>query len=98
MIGVDLLEVGDALVTIEMVRAGVERRRRAAGGEDAVRDVAAELEREDARGVGRERHRLQVEHQLDVLFERIGNADRRAGRSEERRVGKECRSRWSPYH
>ena len=26
--------------------------------------------------------------------------DRRAtsGRSEERRVGKECRSRWSPYH
>ena len=22
----------------------------------------------------------------------------RAGRSEERRVGKECRSRWSPYH
>src|SRR3989454_12286574 len=25
------------------------------------------------------------------------NADL-AGRSEERRVGKECRSRWSPYH
>ena len=25
-------------------------------------------------------------------FERIAN------RSEERRVGKECRSRWSPYH
>src|SRR6266511_6061793 len=23
---------------------------------------------------------------------------RRFGRSEERRVGKECRSRWSPYH
>src|SRR3989454_9411722 len=23
---------------------------------------------------------------------------RSAGRSEERRVGKECRSRWSPYH
>ena len=22
----------------------------------------------------------------------------RQGRSEERRVGKECRSRWSPYH
>src|SRR5256886_15381464 len=26
------------------------------------------------------------------------HARRRAGRSEERRVGKECRSRWSPYH
>src|SRR3989454_3881167 len=24
--------------------------------------------------------------------------DRRLSRSEERRVGKECRSRWSPYH
>ena len=24
--------------------------------------------------------------------------DRRRPRSEERRVGKECRSRWSPYH
>ena len=30
------------------------------------------------------------------LHLRIDNADRR--RSEERRVGKECRSRWSPYH
>ena len=25
-------------------------------------------------------------------------AKRAGGRSEERRVGKECRSRWSPYH
>ena len=25
-------------------------------------------------------------------------ATRNEGRSEERRVGKECRSRWSPYH
>ena len=28
---------------------------------------------------------------------RIGQYKKR-GRSEERRVGKECRSRWSPYH
>src|SRR5579863_10306740 len=36
-----------------------------------------------------------------TLLERIGAAKlRNAGflRSEERRVGKECRSRWSPYH
>src|SRR3712207_7955085 len=26
------------------------------------------------------------------------HAERRDERSEERRVGKECRSRWSPYH
>ena len=29
---------------------------------------------------------------------RFGSADRHLRRSEERRVGKECRSRWSPYH
>src|SRR3712207_2220116 len=29
------------------------------------------------------------------VLQGVGTA---AGRSEERRVGKECRSRWSPYH
>ena len=29
---------------------------------------------------------------------RIWKIPREAVRSEERRVGKECRSRWSPYH
>src|SRR2546423_10076669 len=33
----------------------------------------------------------------DVYAERIGGAPY-IDRSEERRVGKECRSRWSPYH
>src|SRR2546422_8923346 len=28
----------------------------------------------------------------------LAEDDRPGGRSEERRVGKECRSRWSPYH
>ena len=28
----------------------------------------------------------------------VGFVGRVFGRSEERRVGKECRSRWSPYH
>ena len=27
-----------------------------------------------------------------------GTTIEKTGRSEERRVGKECRSRWSPYH
>src|SRR2546430_15578738 len=30
----------------------------------------------------------------DIIHRRIANGER----SEERRVGKECRSRWSPYH
>ena len=31
----------------------------------------------------------------DIILNRLAEKD---GRSEERRVGKECRSRWSPYH
>ena len=34
---------------------------------------------------------------LAVMFIMAG-ADKLFARSEERRVGKECRSRWSPYH
>ena len=34
--------------------------------------------------------------QVGVVMSRF--ADPEHGRSEERRVGKECRSRWSPYH
>ena len=33
-----------------------------------------------------------------VLKNAYGNNDTVIARSEERRVGKECRSRWSPYH
>ena len=33
-----------------------------------------------------------------ILPTRLGNVIRSFERSEERRVGKECRSRWSPYH
>ena len=38
---------------------------------------------------------------IDSLVEQAAQLDlfvRQAARSEERRVGKECRSRWSPYH
>ena len=34
----------------------------------------------------------------NYIFELIINFREVAKRSEERRVGKECRSRWSPYH
>ena len=44
-------------------------------------------------------------HSLDCIYlnfsdpwPKSGHAKRRLTRSEERRVGKECRSRWSPYH
>ena len=44
---------------------------------------------------------INLEKSLDKLsevYEKFINKLHSAGRSEERRVGKECRSRWSPYH
>ena len=41
---------------------------------------------------------LRAWDELRVTDEWIGRAGTTAVRSEERRVGKECRSRWSPYH
>src|SRR2546430_17393067 len=35
---------------------------------------------------------------IDQWVEKLCNLDGSPPRSEERRVGKECRSRWSPYH
>src|SRR4029079_10446494 len=50
--------------------------------------------------------RWRSEYEADIIVslaslvgERIFfDGDNSSGRSEERRVGKECRSRWSPYH
>ena len=39
----------------------------------------------------------QMKEHLDNLFDMAKKNDNTL-RSEERRVGKECRSRWSPYH
>src|SRR6266849_4416762 len=36
--------------------------------------------------------------QRGIGMDQAYQGDDRSGRSEERRVGKECRSRWSPYH
>src|SRR3712207_9451337 len=43
--------------------------------------------------LGTDRHVLYI-----VLGTCAGHDNLIQGRSEERRVGKECRSRWSPYH
>ena len=41
---------------------------------------------------------MQESRQAGLSGAIAGGADTFFGRSEERRVGKECRSRWSPYH
>ena len=42
----------------------------------------------------------KIKNSLEGINSRITEAEERISdlRSEERRVGKECRSRWSPYH
>ena len=36
--------------------------------------------------------------QMDLETITLSDISKKEERSEERRVGKECRSRWSPYH
>src|SRR2546422_10601050 len=65
---------------------------------DVVLGVGTHIEREQ-RGVARLRdvpHLEAVEVALNGVMACEGKI--RIERSEERRVGKECRSRWSPYH
>ena len=38
------------------------------------------------------------DRQVIINGEKVTITERKEARSEERRVGKECRSRWSPYH
>src|SRR2546429_5743456 len=55
----------------------------------------------DGRSLWYARHRGGFGYNLDLPEWELAIYDRRTGkvfRSEERRVGKECRSRWSPYH
>src|SRR5574343_1765106 len=62
-----------------------------AGSDTTLR--ALELGAVDFIGKPRAENERSMETYADELVEKI-----RAARSEERRVGKECRSRWSPYH
>ena len=48
--------------------------------------------------LGREKEGLDFKTLCDLCDEDKGLISRNLTRSEERRVGKECRSRWSPYH
>ena len=62
-----------------MVRRRVERLVRSALRVRPAGAIASHLEGEHACDVGGERQRLDVEHQLDMLSERIGHAGRRFG-------------------
>ena len=79
---------------------------------DSIAEEVTRLVRADAvQLIGPIRQELLSGAQPDERFEQLKDYlrfypnlgldeedDERAARSEERRVGKECRSRWSPYH
>ena len=51
------------------------------------------------RKIFKQKDSLSKEQKYRTLFEKnLAGVYRTSFRSEERRVGKECRSRWSPYH
>ena len=55
-------------------------------------------ERMEGRIEGQREGRLERQREGRIEGKREGQIQAYASRSEERRVGKECRSRWSPYH
>src|SRR5256885_14045828 len=59
------------------------------------REIMAALVRMRAADIGIQRLQAMDHALLGQLVQRAVDLGRR---SEERRVGKECRSRWSPYH
>src|SRR5260221_4117358 len=59
--------------------------------------MSIDLKKATFRGYKRENGRVGVRNHVVILpVDDLSNAC--CERSEERRVGKECRSRWSPYH
>ena len=50
------------------------------------------------KGARSKQYRLAKQSVMRALTSSYAGRKQRKRRSEERRVGKECRSRWSPYH
>ena len=65
--------------------------------DERILEVARELFcRDGIHATGIDRILTEAGASKMTLYSRFGSKE--ALRSEERRVGKECRSRWSPYH
>src|SRR5256885_5470423 len=112
-LGVDFSSLTEMLVLMSLFFFSSRRRHTRLQG-DWSSDVCSSDLNESAAGglrseLRHERFMLQIEspysvmsaaenaHEMDEdLWQRLVTT--RGSRSEERRVGKECRSRWSPYH
>src|SRR2546425_11454106 len=97
-----LLEVDG--YTVETVSSGKEALERVGAG-DRPDFVILDVLMPELNGLESLRQMMQIDHSLNIIMLSCSNevgtvveAIRLGARSEERRVGKECRSRWSPYH
>src|SRR3712207_9531369 len=79
-----------------------------------INEYAATLGLNETLGIPGPQVHTRSQHPLSIAFEElrsdklevgfknppeeVDEEETKAARSEERRVGKECRSRWSPYH
>ena len=91
---VSILEVGDGVFEVKATSGDTHL-----GGDDfdqrIVDYLADEFKKEHGIDLRQDRQALQ---RLKEAAERAKIELSTVTRSEERRVGKECRSRWSPYH
>ena len=91
---------------ITVGHVAVQRLRARGADDETIAAVAAEYRENRLRGLGRRDARIAAENKLGVGAATPGETTpqpvvkrfTQSSRSEERRVGKECISRWSPYH
>jgi len=88
---------------VDVARDGIEGRRLATHGEYDLLLLDLMLPGVDGFGVlkavrSRGNTPVLMLTARDKVEDRVRGLQEGADRSEERRVGKECRSRWSPYH
>src|SRR3712207_9586937 len=81
-----------------LVRIDVVEGRRTAEQLRLLADTVQEVMLDVFAAPPRDRYQVVTEHRPGQLICEDTGLGLERSRSEERRVGKECRSRWSPYH
>src|SRR2546427_12511636 len=92
------LESGAVTVLLGATQAGKTSLMRIMAGLDVPTEGRVRADGVDVTGMPVRERNVAMVYQQFINYPSLTVADNIASRSEERRVGKECRSRWSPYH